>query len=301
MRSIRYKDRTFQDRIFDFIIVFLAWSAIVVVGYPLIYIVSCSMSDPMAIYTGRVWLWPVEPTFRAYSAIVRDIRILRGFGNSLVLVAVGTVMTVFVTLLGAYPLYRREFVGKKLVMVLLTITMFFGGGMIPTYVVIRNLGFINKIWALTVPGAMSVWSIIVARTFFQQNIPEELREATMLDGGSDFSFLFRVVIPLSKAVIAVLALMYAVGRWNGYFDAMIYLSSSKKYPLAILLREILILNQVDINKISQIDPRDIAARQSTAELLKYALIVVSSLPVMMLYPFAQKYFVKGVVVGSLKG
>ena len=186
-------------------------------------------------------------------------------------------------------------------MVLLTITMFFGGGMVPTYVVVNKLGLINSMWSLVLPGALSVWNLIIMRTFFQQNIPEELREATMLDGGTDFSFLFLVVIPLSKAVIAVTALMYAVGRWNGYFDAIIYLNSAQKYPLQLVLRQILVLNQVDVSKIGQMSVMDMAQKQATSELLKYATIVVSSLPVMLIYPFAQKYFVKGVVVGSLKG
>jgi len=302
MKTFVYKNRCVQDRIFDFLVYFSQWSALIIVGYPLIYVISCSFSDPMAIITGQVWLFPVKPTIKAYAAILQDERLIRSFNNSIILVAVGTIMTVTVTVIAAYPLYRREFVGKRLVMILFTITMFFSGGMIPSYVVVNSLGMLDTIWALTLPGALGVWGVIVMRTFFRQNIPEELREATSLDGGSDFSFLFWVVVPLSKAIIAVMALFYAVGRWNAYFDAMIYLSDSRKYPLPLILRDILIMNQVDLTKILQGgEIRDIQRRQSTAELLKYALIVASSLPVMLLYPFVQKYFVKGVVLGSLKG
>ncbi len=298
---VKYKNGTISDSIYAFVIYAIAWTALVIILLPLLNVIASSFSSADAIVQGRVTVFPVDFTLRAYEAVFKNDRILRGFVNSVVIVFLGTILSIFVSVVGSYPLYRREFVGKKLVVVLMTITMFFGGGMIPTYVVMRELKLVNTIWALIIPGSLSVWNLIIMRTFFQQNIPEELREATMLDGGTDFSFLFRVVVPLSKAVIAVTALMYAVGRWNSYFDAMIYLDSAEKYPLQLVLRQILVLNQVDISKIGQMSILDMAQKQATAELLKYATIVVSSLPVMLIYPFAQKYFVKGVVVGSLKG
>lgn len=225
--TYKHKKKCISDSVFDLIVYCVAWSSLILVAYPLLYVVSCSFSDPMAILTGKVWLLPVKPTIRAYVVIFQDQQIIRSFINSVVLVSVGTVITLIVNIFAAYPLYRKNFCGKGLIIFLFSFTMFFSGGMIPSYMVVRNLGILNSIWALVLPGALGVWSVIVIRTFFQQNIPEELREATMLDGGSDFSFLLRIVIPLSKAIIAVIALMYAVGRWNGYFDAMIYLSDSK--------------------------------------------------------------------------
>ncbi|MBS4179368.1 carbohydrate ABC transporter permease [Bacillus sp. FJAT-49731] len=284
------------DRIFvGAIYVFLSLVLIAVL-YPLIYIVSASFSDPAAVTSGRVWLFPVNPTLDGYTAVFKNPQIIQGFSNSLFYAIAGTLISVSITIMLAYPLSRGTFYGRNFIMVLLVFTMIFDGGLIPLYLVVKNLNFIDTIWAILLPSALAVFQVIIARTFFQSTIPNELVEASEMDGCSDIGFIMKVVLPLSKPIIAVLVLMYAVAKWNTYFDAMIYLKSEELFPLQLILRSVLILN-ADPNG----DVMELLKAQGLRELMKYSLIVISSLPVLIIYPFVQKHFVKGVLIGSVKG
>jgi len=285
------------DRLFVFAIYVILSSVLVAVLYPLIYIVSSSISSPSAVVSGKVWLWPVDISFRGFQTIFKTPLIMTGYGNSLFYMAVGTLISVTLTVMLAYPLSRKTFFGRKGILMLVMFTMLFGGGLIPTYLVVKELGMIDSRLALLIPNAIWVWQVIIARSFFQSTIPDELAEASEIDGCSDWRFLGSVVLPLSKPIIAVLVLMYAVGQWNAYFDALIYLKSDKLFPLQLVLRSIIIQN----NSAGAMDISIQVQRAQLAELLKYSLIVVATLPVLIIYPFVQRYFVQGMLVGSIKG
>ncbi|GGA00498.1 sugar ABC transporter permease [Paenibacillus marchantiophytorum] len=287
------------DRLYLFFVYLFLLICLIIVAYPLIYIVSSSFSSSSAVISGKVWLLPVEPTLRGYKAVFQNPQILTGYGNSLFYLFFGTLLSVALTITAAYPLSRKNFYGRNVITALFIFTMLFNGGLIPYYLTVKGMGLLDTRWAMIIPGAISVWQVILARTFFQTSIPSELTEAAHLDGCSDFKFLLRIVIPLSKPIIAVLVLMYAIGYWNSYFDALIFLKSANLYPLQLILRNILILNSIDPTMIK--DVKELADRQGLKELLKYSLIVVASAPVLMLYPFVQKHFVKGLLIGSLKG
>jgi len=272
---------------------------LIIVAYPLIYIVSSSFSSSSAVISGKVWLLPVEPTLRGYKAVFQNPQIVTGYSNSLFYLFFGTLLSVILTITAAYPLSRKSFYGRNVITALFIFTMLFNGGLIPYYLTVKGMGMLDTRWAMIIPGAISVWQVILARTFFQTSIPSELTEAAHLDGCSDFKFLLRIVIPLSKPIIAVLVLMYAIGYWNSYFEALIFLKSAKLYPLQLILRNILILNSIDPTMVK--DVKELADRQGLKELLKYSLIIVASAPVLILYPFVQQHFVKGLLIGSLKG
>jgi putative aldouronate transport system permease protein len=269
----------------------------VMVLYPLIYIVSASFSSPFSVISGQVWLFPKDVTLIGYEVVFRNAQVLIGFANSFYYAVVGTLVSVSVILMIAYPLSLKSFYGRNIIMFLLTFTMLFGGGLIPLYLVVKNLHLIDTRWALIIPGALSVYSVIIARTFFQTNIPDELSEAAEIDGCSDMGFLLRIVLPLSKPIIAVLVLFSAVGFWNAYFDALLYLKDVDKYPLQLILRNILLLNASE----NPTNISEMMQRQGLADQMKYALIVISIVPILVIYPFVQKHFVKGVMIGSLKG
>jgi len=234
-----------------------------------------------------------------YAAIFRSNDILIGYYNSFRYMFFGTALNVAMTMIAAYPLSRRETPFKKLLMVMFTFTMFFSGGLIPNYIVVMKLNMIDTIWAMIVPGAISVYNMILARTFLQNSIPNELLEASRIDGCNDIRYFFQIILPLSKAIIAVIALYYAVGHWNAFFNAFLYLNKRYLYPLQLFLREILIKNTIDPSM--SINPELMVKKQGIADLLKYSLIVVATAPMMMMYPFAQRYFISGVMIGSLKG
>jgi putative aldouronate transport system permease protein len=268
---------------------------------PILNIISSSFSSPAAVASGRVKLWPVEPSLIGYQAVFRNSQVWLGFKNSFTYVIIGTSINVAFTLLAAYPLSRKAFLGKGFFMFLFTFTMIFNGGLIPTYLVVRNLGMIDTRWAMLIPGAVHAYFIIIARTFLQSNIPHELSEAAELDGCNHFQFFGKILLPLAKPVIAVLVLMYAVGHWNQFFNALIYLRSDRLFPLQIFLREILVLNKFDATSLDSSMVDRMIERQFMVAVLKYSLIVVATAPIMALYPFIQKYFVKGVMIGSIKG
>lgn len=294
-------NETRQDRIILVTIYILATLAGIIVLYPLIYVTSASFSDAAAVVGGHVWFLPVNPTLTAYETIFRYESIPSGFLNSIWYMGVGTVISTSITMCGAYALARREFVGKSVFLKLFTFTMMFSGGLVPFYLVVQTLGLVNTRWAVVIPSALSVWNMMVMRTYLQGNIPQELYEASEIDGCNDTGIFFRIVLPLSGPIIAVIALYYAVGLWNSYFYPMIFLRNSDLYPLQVWLREILIVNQFDILNSSMMDTETILRKQGLKDLLKYALIVVSTVPLMCVYPFIQKYFVKGVMIGSIKG
>jgi putative aldouronate transport system permease protein len=288
---------SFTDRFFLTCVYIFLTLILIVVLYPLIYIVSASISSPAAVTSGKVWLWPVDLSFKGYEIIFGNSQIVTGYMNSLIYTIFGTLISVTLTVLIAYPLSRKTFFGRNLLMVFIVFTMLFYGGLIPTYLVVKALGMVDTRWALLIPNAIAVWQVIIARTFFQTSIPDELVEASEMDGCSDLRFLWSVVLPLAKPIIAVLFLMYAVGQWNAYFDALIYLKNPDLHPLQLVLRNIIILN----TSTGGMEASEMLERQQLADLMKYALIVVASLPVMLIYPFVQRHFVKGMMIGSVKG
>ena len=287
------------DKIFIILIYILLAAIMLVVFLPLVYIVSASFSDPQAVISNEVWFLPVRPTLRGYQAVFKNRNILIGFANSFYYMIVGTLVNIVMTVMCAYPLSRKEFTARNKVAMIFVFTMYFSGGLIPTYMLVNSLGLVNTRWSMIIPSAMSTYNMIICRTYFVNSIPDELYEAGQLDGCTPFKYLLRVVVPLSKPILAVLVLYYGVAKWNSYFDAMIYLKNQAMVPLQIVLRDILILNQVDYTMIS--DASAIAAQRGLTDLLKYSTIVVASLPVLCIYPFVQKYFVKGVMIGAVKG
>ncbi|MFA1737345.1 carbohydrate ABC transporter permease [Lysinibacillus fusiformis] len=286
-------DRAFT--IFNYI--FLAILAVVVL-YPLIFVLSASLSNPEYVISGDLWLWPKEFTVEAYEKVFQNPDIINGFINTLKYTFFGTLLNIVMTICAAYPLSRRNLKGKGFIMAFMVFTMFFSGGLIPTYLLIRDLGMINTFWVMIIPNAVAVWNIIIMRTFFQ-SIPYELEESAMIDGAGNFRILWSIVLPLSLPVMAVMVLFYAVGHWNSYFQALIYLQDQDKFPLQLILRQILIQGQAD--DMIKATSESFLAQKLSVEGLKYAVLIVANLPMLMLYPFLQRYFVKGVMIGSLKG
>lgn len=287
------------DRIFNVINYTILLLFVLAVLYPLIYVVSASFSSAQAVSSGQVWLWPVDFSVRAYQEVFNHSRIWLGYANSLFYMSIGTVINVTLTVLAAYPLTRKDFRGRSIFIFLFVFTMMFNGGLIPMYLLVRDLGMLNTRWALLIPNALSVYNVIVTMSFFRATIPDELLESAQIDGCNDFKFVWKIVLPLSAPIIAVMSLFYAVGHWNQYFDALIYLRNDSLFPLQIILRDILIQNEVDLSLMGDIDRFE--ERLGLQQLLKYSTIVVASLPVLIIYPFVQKHFVKGVMIGSLKG
>ncbi len=295
----KFRNLGSRDKIFYTIITIILTLFFIIVLYPCIYVISASFSSGDAVQAGKVVLWPVDASIEGYKTVFNTKDVWIGFRNSLFYTVVGTSINIVMTVMAAYSLARPDVPGRNGIMLLFTFTMFFNGGMIPTYMVIRTLGMLDTIWCLIIPGAVGAYNLIVARTFIQNSIPLELLEAAKIDGCSDVKYLLKVVIPLSKAVIAVLVLFYGVGHWNAYFNAMIYLHTKDLFPLTLFLRQILLMEQIDPSTIT--DPELQAQMAKAAGVIKYALIVVSMVPVMLIYPFIQKYFVKGVMIGSIKG
>lgn len=288
-----------SDKVFDVINYGFLLLILLIVAYPIIYVFSASFSSPYAVSSGKMWLWPVEFNVRGYEAVFKNQQIIRGFWNSVFVTVVGTLLNVVLTIMAAYPLSRKTFYGKKVFTGIMAFTMFFSGGLIPTFLLIRNLGLYDSLAALILPGAVGVSNVIIARTFFQTNIPEELYEAGQLDGCDDINFLIRIVLPLSVPIIAVLVMYYAVGHWNAYFNALIYITDKTKMLLQVVLKNILIESQMMEQMIA--DSAEMEQRQGLSDLLKYSTIVVASIPMLIMYPFIQKHFVKGVMVGAIKG
>ncbi|TYP73133.1 carbohydrate ABC transporter permease [Paenibacillus methanolicus] len=289
--------RLSEERLFNAAVYAVAAVIIAIVLYPLLFVVSASFSDPAKVLAGEVWLLPKGVSVEAYTNILQNEKLWIGYRNSILYASVGTAINLIMTILAAYPLSRPDLPGRKTLMLFITLTMFFGGGLIPTYLLVKSLGMVDTMWALIVPGAISTYNLIVMRTYFQSSIPWELQEAALIDGCTNWRLLLNIILPLSKPIIAVMALFYAVGHWNSFFNALIYIRNESLYPLQLILREILMISQSDA-----IDGNvGLEDKILLAESIKYAVIIISSLPVWLMYPFMQRHFVKGVMIGSVKG
>jgi putative aldouronate transport system permease protein len=290
---------TGTDLVFDAVNGLFLLAISVVTAYPILYVLSASFSSPGAVTRGAVWLWPVDFSLEGYKAVFRNGDVVTGYANSLIYMVSGTAINVSITLMAGYALAQKELPGRKTIMFLFTFTLLFSGGIIPLYLVTKSVIGVNNRWDMILPNAMSIANLIIARTFIQQTIPAELRESAKMDGADDFRFFFSVVIPLSGPIIAVLTLLYALSHWNSFFFAFIFLQSRKLLPLQIVLRNILIMNETAGDSYQNLEYA--AQMAGRSELLKFSLIVVSSVPVLILYPIAQKNFVKGIMIGSIKG
>lgn len=287
-----------SDLIFDIVntLVLILFSLIVL--YPIIVVVSSSFSNPNALMAGKVLLTPIDPTLDGYRAVIHHPDIWTGIKNSVFYTVVGTIVNLVVSVLAAYPLSRKDFTSRGWISLFFAFTMWFGGGLIPSFLLIKDMGLYNTRAVMIIPLAMSVWNMIIVRTYFQSNISDDLLEVAKIDGCSDIKFLVKIVVPLSKPVLAVVALYYAVSNWNIYAHAYIYINKQELQPIQVVLRDILLLNTTQ--EIS-VDVTKMAKSEQMSELLKYSLVVVASLPMILIYPFVQKHFVKGIMVGSVKG
>lgn len=292
---------TASDRIFDVVNFIIALLALLIVLVPLLNVVASSFSSGAAVQAGKVSIFPVDPTLDAYIEVFQYGDVWIGYRNTIFYTVVGTALNILFTILMAYPLSRVDLKGRSIIMKILVFTMMFSGGLIPNYLLVKDLHLLNTGWALWLPGLISVYNVIVMRTFFQSTIPRDLLEAAQIDGCTNRRFLWSVVLPVSKTILAVMILLYAIGHWNSYFSAMLYISDKQKWPLQIFLRQILIANEVDMSSMTGSTVQEMLRRQEMQTLLKYALIVVASVPVLVVYPFVQKHLVKGVMIGSVKG
>lgn len=266
--------------------------------YPLLYVVFSSVSAN-SYQTSGLRLFPEQYSLEGYRAVFQFPRIWTGYRNSFLYMILGTVINLSLSICAAYPLSRRDLDGRGIILGVMMFTMYFSGGMIPGYLLVRGLGLLDTLWAMVLPGAMSVYNTLVMRTYFANQIPTELYEAGQIDGCGHIRYLLRIVLPLSTPILAVIGMFYAVGHWNSYFDALMYLRNAERFPLQLIVREILIINQT--TDILNFDPEDLLILEQRANLMKYSLIIIASLPMLCLYPFVQKYFTKGIMLGAVKG
>lgn len=290
-----------EDKIFDLINYIVLGAVSLLVLYPLYFMVIASFSSPEMVNSGQIVLVPRGVTLDGYKRLVQDANIWIGYRNTIIYTVFGTFLNIVVTVSAAFALAHRDLVGKQFFMGYFVFTMYFSGGMIPLYIVVNKIGLYNNPMVLIILGAVSVYNLIIARTFFQTTLPPELYDAAAIDGCGNFRFFIQIAVPLSKAIIAVLVVFYGVGHWNEFFNALMYISKKEYYPLQLILREILLQSRMVEQVATEAALIDLQERQRYAELIKYGVIVVSSLPILAVYPFAQKYFVKGVMIGSVKG
>ncbi len=290
-----------DDLIFEIITKALLIIFVALILYPLIFVVIASVSDPTYVNSGELLFYPKGFTMLGYQRVFSDKRIMIGYANTIFYTLAGTALGVSGTMLAAYALSRRDLPGRRIIMLLFIFTMYFQGGMIPYYLVVKGLGLVNSRLFMILAGCISVYNIIIARSFLESNISDELREASMIDGCGNGRFFASIVLPLSKAVIAVIGLYLAVTYWNSYFNGMIFLTDVKKYPLQLFLREILLTTSQAASVNSNLDPEAALQMEQMGQVIKYGVIVVSTVPIICIYPFIQKYFVKGVMIGSVKG
>lgn len=296
---------TWQDRIFDWIVIVILALAALVVLYPIWFTLIASLSNPYSVSTGEVVLLPKGITLEPYINVIHNSQLWTGYLNTIINTSIVTIYSLMLTIPCAYVLSRKNIIGKKFLMTYFLVTLYFSGGMIPSYLLVNNLGLINSRWALILPVGFSVYNMIIARTFFQSTFSQELYDAAAIDGASEFRIFFKIILPLSGAIIAVIALYVSVAHWNSYFSALLYLDDKQLFPLQYVLRNILSGEEsMSIGDITSLQQDEIAAmlrRQLMAQAMKYSLVFISSVPMIMVYPFVQKYFVKGVMVGALKG
>jgi len=292
--------QTWDDKAFDIITMLILTFMMLIVLYPLIFVVSSSFSNPRAVMTGRVFLWPVEPTLEGYRAVFRNRQIMTGFRNSLIYTTVGVVLNLIMGMLAAFPLSRKDLLGRRFINLFFIFTMFFSGGLVPHFLLVTDtLGLMDNPLALILPGMMSVWYVILIRTYIASSIGDEIIESAELDGCKAYGIMLRIIVPLSKPILAVITLFCAVAIWNSYFSGLIFIRSERFFPLQVVLRNILILSSIDPEIMSDI--RGAVNRQAMTHLIQYAVIVVASAPLLIIYPFVQKHFVKGIMLGSVKG
>lgn len=294
-------NRSYSDKIFDVVNTTIMIVLLFIFAWPLWFVFIASFSDPNEVWLGNVVLWPKGFTMESYKALWEYKSIWTGYANTIFYTVIGTVFNLIMTVCAAYPLSRTDFVPRKFFQWMFMFTMYFGGGLIPTYLVVSELCIVNTRWAMIIPGAMSVYNMLVVRNYFMNSIPPSLQEAATLDGANSVQYLLKIVLPLSKPVIAVIALYYAVGHWNDFYTALVYLYDEKLLPLQTFLRDMLMSSKMTMNNLSGMDPETVARKMRIAQTLKYSAIIVSTVPVLCIYPFIQKYFVKGVMIGAVKG
>ncbi|THF84477.1 carbohydrate ABC transporter permease [Cohnella fermenti] len=302
MQAIRIKPSR-PDRIFELANMFFLCLLLLVVLYPLVYVTSASVSDPQDVNSGSMWLYPMHVTIEGYHRVFQNPDILTGYRNTILYTILGVLINLAVMVPCAYTLSRKDLPYRNAMMMFMLVTMFFSGGLIPSYLLVKNLHLLDTFWALVIPNAANVWSIIVIRTFFQSTIPREVEEAAEMDGCSVFRLFGRIVLPLSAPILAVMALFQGVGHWNAYFNAMIYLSNRDLFPLQLVIREILVLQEMSVSMLmnGSGDMEVMAEQARIADIVKYAVKIVSALPLLIVYPFLQRFFVKGMLIGSVKG
>lgn len=289
------------DKVFDIVNLLIMLTLLVIFVWPLWFVLIASISDPNEVWQGHVILFPRGITLDAYEEVVKYKTIWTGYRNTILYTVIGTVINMVLTVCAAYPLSRKDFAPRKFLTVFFMITMYFSGGLIPTYLVVNRLGLIDTIWAMVIPNAVSVFNIIITRTYFVNSIPNELMEAAQLDGANTVQYLFKVVLPLSKPILAVITLFYAVGHWNDFYSALLYINSQQLLPLQSILRKLLLSTQMTLQVTSSMSPDEIMRKTQLAQTLKYSSIIVSTIPVLCFYPLVQKHFVKGIMIGSVKG
>lgn len=300
MLDLKHTKPTTGDRVYRIIALIILGLIIFIIAYPLYFILCASFSNPVKLYDNPFLLLPRGFTVENYKTALANKDVWIGYRNSLFYTFAGTSINIVMTVMGAYPLSRKDFVGRNVLTFFYTFTMFFGGGLIPSYLINKSLGLYNNVWAMIIPTAVSVYNMIIMRTFFQTNIPTSLEESAMLDGCSNFKMLLSIVLPLSTPIISVMTLFYGVGNWNAYFNALIYLNDRSLLPLQMILREILIQNEMTSMMQISVDA-EYATRMMEQMGLKYVVVVISTLPIFIIFPFMQKFFKQGIMVGALKG
>lgn len=293
--------RSYSDRIFDITNLVVMVILLIIFVWPLWFVVIASFSNPNEVWNGNVLLFPKGFTTMAYEALVDYNMIWIGYRNTIFYTVVGTLVNLFMTICAAYPLSRKDFLPRNFFMFMFMLTMYFGGGLIPTYLVVSSVGLINSPWAMIIPGACSIYNVIITRTYFVNSIPSSLQEAAELDGANSFQFLIKIVLPLSKPILAVVGLYYAVGHWNDFYSALLYINKQELMPLQSFLRDLLMSNKMSMTNLQGLDAAATEAKMHLSQTLKYSVIIVSTVPVLCIYPFIQKYFVKGIMIGSVKG
>lgn len=295
---------TFGDKVFLAIVYVILFISFVLVFFPLLFVLVASISDPVAVAAGEVLIFPKGITFEGYRRVFNNSEIFVGYANTILYTVIGTIINLIFTFFAAYPLSKKEFAGKTFFVIFMTIPMFISGGLVPTYLLVQGLGLLNSRFFIIIAGAVGMMNIVLVRTYMATSIPYEIQESAFIDGANDFKVFFKIILPLCGPIIAVMALFYGVGHWNEYFNSMIYLSDRDKFPLQLFLREILVKNQVAASSLTNAATGDVLSKATQArvvELIKYAVMIVSTIPVLAVYPLVQKHFVKGLMVGSIKG
>ncbi len=294
-------EKSYSDKIFDVVNLIVMCVLLLIFIWPMWFVLIASFSDPNQLWLGNVILWPKGFTLEAYEKLLEYTDIWIGYKNTILYTVVGTLVNLILTVTLAYPLSRKDFLPRKFIMIMLVITMYFSGGLIPTYLVVKNLGMVNNFWAMIIPGAISTYNVLVVRTYFLNSIPNELHEAAKLDGANNLQFFGKIALPLAKPVVAVVGLYYAVGHWNDYYTALIYLYDKEKFPLTCFLKNLIIDTSTAMQGSFGSSASEMESMIRLAQSLKYSTIIVAVIPMLIVYPFVQKFFVKGVMIGSIKG